>query len=309
MDISSDEYSSEEELMIESPERKQQINVTLIAKLVKGQKAIIFCRVSSFGQVGPWSISFEVQEQKGMACARVFGLKVFSVVKVVESAFRGKACTIKSLIYKSRNKNIIIYDVSRFCRDVVHGRELLAYANKYNVRLFFVEEGIVWDREHQGSRDALLQKLRMAEAESAAISRRVTHAKALKKARGFFMGGTPKYGFKVIEVEGGKRAVADAPEQAVIKFIDLCKTTGTTARTLNQWMQQISPNFDSPITLYHGDKVVRSLQEPLSYNDIAHLLNDYEVLKRGSTWNSGMVGSIAKRQYENVLEGMVALSM
>lgn len=292
-----------------SPVAKATIDVQQIVSTIRNKNAAIFCRVSSFGQTGPAHISFDVQEHKGMVCAQLFRLKAGTVMKVVESAYKGKTCTIKSLITKFRNKNIIIYNVSRFCRSERLGTELLQYALKCNTRLFFVEEGIVWDRNNQGNLRALQRKLVLAEEESAATGRRVKDALALRKRMGYFTGGTPKYGYTVVDADGGRRAVPEQYEQAVIKLIKMCREPGTSVRTLNEWMRQLSPNFDAPIVLWYGDRQTKTLREPMSYNDIAVLLNEYGVTKRGNRWSGGMVGSICKRDYENILEGMMQMGI
>ena len=102
-------------------------DIQRIILTIRNKTAVVYCRVSSYGQTGQYHISFEVQEQKGNICANIFRLKVMSTVKVVESAYKGVKCTIKSLIRQNRGKNIIIYNVSRFCRNKDKGLELLNY--------------------------------------------------------------------------------------------------------------------------------------------------------------------------------------
>lgn len=302
--MSEDEISEYEEIP-----QKIVINVGNIIASITKKDAVIFCRVSSFGQTGRFSISFEVQEHKGNVCAHLFKLRVMGVVKIVESAYQGKACTIKSLITKNRGKNIIIYNVSRFSRNVENGLELLDYALRCNTRLFFVEEGIVWDKNHLNARRSIRDRLYLAQEESAAIGRRVKDALAEKKRRGYFTGGTPKYGFTVVDSDGGRRAIPERYEQSVIKFINMCRDVGTSVRTLNEWMRNLSPNFDAPIVLNHGGNRVSTLREPLTYKEIADLLNSYEVTKRGNKWKASMISSIARRDYQNILEGLANMEL
>ena len=280
------------------------INIENVIMSITKKDAVIFCRVSSFGQTGPFSISFEVQEHKGHVCANLFKLKVVSTVKIVESAYDGKACTIKTLISKYRGKNIIIYNVSRFSRNVARGMELLDYALKCNTRLFFVDEGIVWDKNHTGFRGKIRERLHMAEQESAAIGHRVKDALAEKKRRGYFTGGTPKYGYTVVNADGGRRAVEEPLEQKVIKFINMCRETGTSVVALNEMMQRLSPDFDAPIVLGYGEDEVVTLQEALSFSEIAGLLNAYGVTRRGSRWNASIISSIVRRNYIAMLDAM-----
>jgi DNA invertase Pin-like site-specific DNA recombinase len=285
-----------------------ETDISIIKETITNRNTIIFCRVSSYGQTGPYCVSFDLQEHKGYVCSRLFALKVMGVTKVVESAYQGKTCTIKSLITLNKGKNIIIYNVSRFSRNVTNGLELLDYALKCNTRLFFVEEGIVWDKNNTNNRNQLQNKLYLAQEESRAIGRRVKDALALKKRQGYFTGGIPKYGYKVVDSVGGRRAIPDKYEQAVIKFINLCRTVGTSVRTLNEWMRILSPTFDDLIELEYDGRAVRTLQEPLSYEGIADLLNEYNVTKRNRQWSKSMVSAICRQDYENILEGMINMS-
>ncbi|HMP28613.1 MAG TPA: recombinase family protein [Saprospiraceae bacterium] len=277
-------------------QNKEKVNITK-------KDAFIFCRVSSYGQTGPFCISFEAQEHYGQVCANKFGLKLMGTVKIVESAYTGKACTIKSLITKCKGKNIIIYDVSRFCRNIDRGMELLDYALRCNTRLFFVSEGIVWDKEHTENRGKIRDRLYLAQEESINIGRRVRDAKAEKKRRGFHTGGLPKYGYKVVETFGGKILEPEEYEQNVIKFIHLCLKTGTPVNTLNILMENISPNFEGcPIILEANGNVTNYIQEPLSYTEIADLLNIYNVPKRLGRWSASSIASISKREVDDVLD-------
>ena len=287
------------------------LNIEKIAQSIANKIAVIFCRVSSIGQTGFGHVSLEVQEAKGVACAVLFKLKIMSVIKVVESAYtlkKNKRATIHSLIGKYSGKNIILYNVSRFSRNEAQGRELLDYALKRNTRLFFTEEGLIWDRHNLHNRQAILRKLMLAHEESRAIAARVSAALFLRKQQGFHTGGKPKYGYKVVEADGGKKAVPEQYEQAVITFINMCREIGTSLRALNQWMETLvdDGNEYEPIEL--GDNQ-RTIREPLTYSNIADLLNDYGITKRGSRWTAASVADIAKRDYENVLETLAGMTM
>lgn len=302
-------FQKEPEMVeIPSPSKGPALNIQKIAQSITNKVALIFCRVSSIGQTGFGHVSFEVQEAKGVACAMLFKLKVMTVIKIVESAYnlkKNQKPTIETMIGKYSGKNIIIYNVSRFSRSEREGKRLLDYAIKRNTRLFFVDEGLIWDRNNQHNRQAILHRLMLSQEESRAISSRVSAALFLRKQQGFHIGGKPKYGYKVVEADGGKKAVADQYEQAVITFINMCRQVGTTLRAINQWMEQLTDDFE-PIELGHNQ---RSIVEPLTYQNIADLLNDYGVLRRGSRWTGASVSEIAKRDYENVLENLVQLTM
>lgn len=283
---------------METPaERNQRIKM-----YIKKKDCIIFCRVSTYGQSTKFTISLEVQEEKGNQCAAFFGLKVMGTVKIVESAYNGKACTIKRLIRENRGKNIIIYDASRFCRSVTRGRELLDIALRNKTRLFFVHEGIVWDDgTNRYNENKLINSLRAAQKESEDIGRRVHDAYVEKRRRGFFTGRVAPFGYDIQTVQDGnklgKKLIPNEKESKVVDFITSCRTVGTSSKTLNKKMFAIS-GYPDPISLGFKDSKVKAIVEPLSYSEIADLLNVYEVTNRGEEWTSVSVGKVGKRVYD-----------
>ena len=295
---------------MEEIKEKKDVDIQKIIFSIKKKDAIIYCRVSSIGQTGGFHVSFEVQESKGKICADLFKLKVFSIIKVVESAYQGNTCTIKSLISKNRGKNIIIYNVSRFSRNKNHGIDLLNHALKYNVRLFFVQEGVVWDRENQENFKFLKKKLKYAEQESKELGKRIKDALELKKKNGFFTGGKPKYGYDTVSFPEGKKLGLNENEQEVIKFINMCKTVGTSVNSLNKQMKKITRDFDKPISItYYGFGDIQNLREPLTNNNIAELLNGYSVLRREGNWTGNSVGAITRRDYNDIVEKVQVVNL
>lgn len=276
-------------------------DIKKISDYISDKKTLIYCRVSTIQQTGLNHVSFEMQETKGNICAKIFNLNVYMVFKVVESAYQNDYKTIKKLIKEYKNKNIIIYNVTRLCRNYKAGLELLNLALQHNTRLFFVNEGIVWDKHNKDNLILLKKYLEVAENESKVIGKRIKDAISEKKRRGYLISKAP-YGFKAVAVDGGKKAFPEEYEQKVIKFINACKKIGTNKNTLNEYMKNISPNFDEPICLFYRDVETDKIKYPMSNGEIARLLNSYNVLKRGKAWTTQSLASIMKRDYNNFVD-------
>lgn len=283
---------------VETPQEK----IEKIKARITRKDAAIFCRVSTYNQTGGNTVSLEMQEAKCARTCALFELKIMSVSKVVESAYDGKACTIKSLINKNRGKNIVIYSVDRFCRNRERGAALLDFALKCRTRLFFVTEGIVWDGVDQWqTHDKIMDRLKIAEEESAAIGRRIRDAIAEKKRLGFFTGRVAPYGFTIQPVYGGKRLVPNAEEADVIKFIEMCRKIGTSVDSINTWLTGTSEGL---IFEYRGAEVSQ-LMDVLSFSNIADILNDYEVTFRGGLWTGEDVRKVVNRTMEGNVDEML----
>jgi len=287
-------------------------DIIRISSYILNNKTLIYCRVSTIEQTGLKHISFELQETKGNVCASIFKLKVEMVFKIVESAYKNNHQTIKSLIKKFKGKNIIIYNISRFCRDLNSGIELLKLALTNKTRLFFVQEGLVWDENNQDNLSKLKNKLIYAQEESLNIGKRVKDAITEKKRRGYHVGGPPKYGFKVIDVFGGKKVVANEKEQDVINFIKKCKTVGTSSHEINKQMNLITTEpiiYEDPIILYYDGNETKDIKQPMGNVDIAELLNSYGVSKRGKRWNGPKVSEINNREYKQMMSNLSEIKM
>jgi len=276
-------------------------DIKRISEYISDKKTLIYCRVSTIKQTGLNHYSFEMQENKGNVCAKIFGLNVYMIFKIVESAYQNDYKNIKNLITEYKNKNIIIYNVTRLCRNYKSGLELLELALQNNTRLFFVDEGIVWDKNNEDNLFFLKKYLELAENESKIMGKRIKDAINEKKRRGYLVGKVP-YGFKPVQVEGGKKAFPDIYEQNVIKFINYCKNIGTSKDTLNEYMKLISPDFDDTISIFYNDIEISKIKEPMSNVEIAKLLKSFKVLKRGKNWNGQSVGSVINKDYKKFFD-------
>ena len=97
---------------------------------------IIYCRVSS---LKPTSFSFINQEEECVKYCKLNKLRIHQIQKEHISGF-GKQKILEQLITKSKNINLIIYDISRFSRNSLFGFKLLKLCHKKNINIHFVKE-------------------------------------------------------------------------------------------------------------------------------------------------------------------------
>lgn len=70
----------------------------------------------------------------------------------------------------------------------------------------------------------------------------------------------------------------------------------------------MNPNCNDTINLEFNCKSVSKIYEPLNYNEIANLLNEFNISKKKSKWTSSNVSKICKRDYENILENLMEIT-
>ena len=79
-----------------------------------------------------------------------------------------------------------------------------------------------------------------------------------------------------------------------IDFINQARN-GTSCKLLNTKLKKIIPNAD-PIEFYDADGVTKikyfNKSNTLSFGEIADILNDYDIRKRGKYWTASSVNGI-----------------
>jgi DNA invertase Pin-like site-specific DNA recombinase len=271
------------------------------------KKAVIYCRVSSGNQDKQTAVSSDVQERVCRDFIHDNKLRLASVHKETKSAYHGKRTMLRELIIGNPNTTIVVYDVSRFTRNIETGHELLRLASENGVRFAFATHGMVSGGEGGEGAD-LIALMTQAQQESENIGRRVRDALKRKRDEGFHTGGRVPYGFDKEATPHGQKLIINDAEMEVVDFINYCFGGGAMATRLNSMMQSMSPLWDAaaPICCYSkSGKVIAQLTEPMDVADIAALLNDYEVTHRGVVWTKARILAVLKRHADRALEMML----
>ena len=200
------------------------------------------------------------------------------------------------VLFRNKTKNIIIYDVSRFSRNVERGIYFINKAMKRDKVIHFIHEKITLFKDnihYQNNYKKFVKALEKAEAESIELGRRISAAKAYMKKKGIYCGGRISYGLELYNINiineiGQKQDVKkykiNEREYNVIKFILKCYSFNYTSQELTNLMRNISTYTNDAISLWHqeGEWEEESDKntEPLSSSDIASLLNVFEVYYR-----------------------------
>lgn len=242
--------------------------------------SVIYCRVSSMAQNEyNKGVSLQVQEQLCIKFAYENKLRAKAVHKEVHSVYN-KIPRILTDIIKRKKQNIIISSVDRFSRSKIIGIKMAQQALKNKNKLIFVQEKFVV--AENSDLIILEQFLKNTENESAVIGSRIKKARNFLISNGMFAGGSVPYGYKVLD----KKLVKEIYEQRVIDFINMCRENEIYCNKLNKKMisiAKISPYV--PINCYDkNNKSVPVITEPITFQDIADLLNSYGILKRGGLW-------------------------
>jgi hypothetical protein len=186
--------------------------------------------------------------------------------------------------------------VDRFSRDVGIGISLAEAFIANGNKLYFIREKLLVEKTTGNEWQQLFKYLTFAEQESKNIADRTSTAKRYLASLGYCTTAIPPFGFKKRKLSNGHHALEKNVLHAKIaRFIALCRKPNAHLTSLNKYLQ-VCTNDKVDIELSISDKLI----EPLSWQNITNLLNDYHV--EGS-WTARTVSRI---HYKEKNRGVVS---
>tara|TARA_B100001093_G_C26568885_1_gene902050 strand:+ start:63 stop:875 length:813 start_codon:yes stop_codon:yes gene_type:complete len=249
---------------------------------------ILYTRVSTNGQ---GSESLQAQNQICLNYLNTKGLTINGSFQEVCSAYNGNQKVLNGIINNHKNCTIVVLNVTRFCRNVVNGLEMIKRAKNNRINIHFIEEGLDSSNNHHSH--LIRVKLSESQLESETISNRINGINKILQDKGWKF-GVPEYGKKSKLVDGTRKFLNSQTEKNIIDFI-ITARNGVSCRILNKKLKKIDPSF--PVIHFYDDDGVTKINyfdksQTLSFQEIADLLNDYGVTKRGKPWSSSTVNNV-----------------
>ena len=224
-------------------------------------------------------------------------LNTINIIKEIHNGHNMSELKISEIPQTYSNINIIIADPSRMSRNVSDANDFIIQCNKKNIILHFVRDDLVLDSHKEYKK--VIDLVCDAYHESQLMSKRLKTTFDMKKKHGSHI-GSASYGFKINEIIDPKihlkirKLVPNKSEQDVIDIINRLYF-GSDIKDFNKIFQRVSQNkkfvlkdtnnnaFD---TIYYGN---------ITYNDIADLLNENNILKRNIVWTSKSISNILSK--------------
>ncbi len=247
--------------------------------------AYAFCRISVRGSSG-----LDYQEAEILKVAEECKWEIKETIKYTGSAYKNIPEPLERLV-KLKNKKILFYSVDRLSRNFDNGIDLAERFIEAGNELYFIVEKLRLVELRGPEWETFQKYLRYAEAESAKIAARSRDALKYIRSQGYFTGSTAPFGYNKQRLDNGRHVlVADPLAEHILQFIELCKTPGTTMKKINEVMALCGGDTKShPIVL---DEKTPTLETDLRWENIATLLNDYEI--KGGPWSASKVSRIYK---------------
>ena len=190
------------------------------------------------------------------------------------------------IIDTRENINLVIFDISRFSRNIFDGTNLIKQCIEKNIIIYSIKEGLNTETKH--GMKLLIGELMNAQNESDSISYRVNESIKFRKSQGIFIGSRLPYGFKYSKFDK-RKIVKDESEQNIILLILKLKY-GCTFEEMNNLVNLITEH--DVVGTYDNEKLI--LYGNYENSDIAYLLFLNDIYYRGDKWTSMKVYNICK---------------
>ena len=247
----------------------------------------LYTRVSTIGQGVD---SLDTQKDICLNILNNWGITINGFYSEVDSGYKGNQRVLNNAIDNISNCNIYVLNVSRFCRNSVKGQEMISKATSKDINIHFIEEN--YNTSNSTHAHAIRVKLSEAQLESENTSKRITNRNNIMKKNGWKFGKCP-YGYSVTKVNKTRKFVKNVHETNVINFIVQARN-GTSCNLLNRKLKKIDNK--APVIVFYdkdGTKIEHfKKKNTLNFSEIADLLNDYYIDKRGKSWTSNNVSSV-----------------
>lgn len=251
----------------------------------------LYTRVSTNDQ-GPESLS--VQNQICLNYLNSEGLTLSESFQEIGSAYKGNQKILNKILNEYSNCKVFVLNVSRFSRNILNGMEMLKKAEQKNITFHFIEEGLLSNNKHHHHQ--IRMKLLEFQNESETISNRQLNLNKIRVKSGWKF-GVAKFGRKAEIINGIRKFRIDDSEKKITEFIIQARE-GISCKSLNSKLKKIKPNAD-PINFYDKDGItlIKYFEKPnsLSFSEIAYLLNDYNICKRGKPWTASKVSIVYEK--------------
>lgn len=255
---------------------------------------IVYTRISA--PQSKFNNKFLSLENQRIECIKAIGNnnEIVFFEEVVSGRKIYKQKELVKIFNNYSNCKLYIYNVSRFTRDLSGGLKYLEYAKKLNIAIYFVEPKL--NTENFENFQRIRRDLLSSREESDRISKRTKDSIKIRKMLGIPIGRT-EYGKKSIKVNGKRKLVDNEFEQKTKKFIKRARHTQS-CREINQLLNNLIPDNKDPIVFIdkNGGIIKRfTKNNHLNFQEIADLLNSYNIKKRGKEWTKNNVTSVYKK--------------
>lgn len=238
------------------------------------------------------SASLEIQDAK---CIEYCNKNNFTIINNISEICSARKMSnqkkLLNIINNNTNINLIIFDVSRFSRNMEDGIKTYNLCKQKNINIHFIKDTIRSSNINHFNIFSL--SLLNAQNESDAISYRVTESVKYRKSLGNYI-GKPKFGYTLIRNSNNILKIARHPQEYNILLLILRLKYGSTYNEINNLYKDITNNMDANITCLSPITNRIILYGNYENRDIIHILNSNNIFNNNKQFNSLNIYNLCK---------------
>jgi DNA invertase Pin-like site-specific DNA recombinase len=264
---------------------------------------VIYTRCSTKNQDNPIynSTSLDSQIFTCTNFCKEHNLNIIETFKEICSARKSSnQKVLLDIINTHTNIIIVIFDISRFSRNLFDGIQLIKICFEKKISIYFVKENISlcdFKDIHQ-----FTMGLINSQSESDAISYRIQQSYKYRKSLGIYY-GKEKYGYDIYKDGNFNKLKINKNEQLVIELIMKLKF-GCSIENLFIILTNILNSVPKEDLMKSLNITNEQIIMYGNYNniDIAHFLNNYNILHKETQWTNLLLSKVIVNNYEYVSE-------
>ena len=258
----------------------------LFEKCSVTQNAIIYCRSSTISQNNFNHCSIDTQVFNCRQYCNQNKFKVINMTSEICSAVKSaNQKELQKLIDNFKNIHLIVYDASRFSRNILEGVILLNKCREKNIIIHNVKDNYFTEK-HQGYCN-FIDGIKNGETESRLISDRIKSSIKYRKSLGADF-GRPPFGFKTDRIDGIIKFIKSEIETNIINFSRNLYYGCTLAEANNQMMIITGNKIQTLFT----EKCKKIEYGNFTFTMIAEFLNQHGIRNRTRNWTGSSVSII-----------------
>jgi len=230
------------------------------------------------------SLSKETQINNITQYINLNNLHLDYIVEDTGTAYNKKSCVLLNLLNNNKKTNILVSRIDRFSRNISFANDYFNIMEKNSINLIGINENV--NSINLPDKQKILKFIISGQFESDILSFRINESIKTRKRKKSYI-GNPPYGKKIIIVKKIRKCIVNKKEKQIIKFIKDFKSCLFSSTQLTKKLKEIKKeNIDKIEFIDEYGIKINYITKPhnISYQDIADLLNSYNIYKRKKRW-------------------------
>jgi DNA invertase Pin-like site-specific DNA recombinase len=253
-------------------------------------EAVIYARVSTKNQTTGTSIDSQLAECNKYCSDNNFKV-VEKITEVVSARNINNQNKLLEFLYEYKDTHLIIYEPSRFSRNLKDGAEIIELCKKNNIIIHFVQPNL--RTNNNNDMKDITSRIIDAQTELDTLSTRIKTSIAFRKKNNTYLSSIPKYGTQYIKTNNIRKVESNDMEESIIQVINLMYNGGKVSEVL-YLLYKISGKKHTIYDTNNPDGELKTFEYGnMSFRSIADFLNSNDIFRRGKMWTSMSISQIA----------------